>query len=279
MQSVHLLNRLIASSLTVGAALTTLQGCIYVVNAGHRAVMFDRFQGIKEESKGEGMHFKIPFIQFPYIYEVRTRYTTIESSTGSKDLQTVKLSLRLLFRPQPEALSTIHKKLGPNYDSKILPSLGNEVLKAVVAQFDAGELITQREHVSKQIRESLTRRAEEFNIILDDVSITHLSFSPEFTSAIEQKQVAQQEAERSKFLVLRAEQEKKAAIIRAEGETEAARLLIQAMKNSPAFLQLRKIETARDVAEILSSSPNVSYLPSNGNILLNVGGGSNLRQK
>lgn len=134
-------------------------------------MIFDRFKGIREEVKGEGMHIRIPLIQYPIYYESRIRPTKIDSQTGSKDLQTVTLSLRLLFRPDPEKLYELHSKLGPTFEQKTLPSLGNEVLKAVVAQYDASELITQRELVSKQIRERITKRAKEFNILLDDVSI------------------------------------------------------------------------------------------------------------
>ena len=65
--------------------------------------------------------------------------------------------------------------------------------------------------------------------MLDDVAITHLSYGKDFTSSVEQKQVAQQEAERSKFLVQKAEQEKRAAVIRAEGESEAAELITEAL--------------------------------------------------
>ena len=77
---------------------------------------------------------------------------------------------------------------------RVLPSIGNEVLKAIVAQFDAAELITQREIVSSRIREDLLKRAREFNIVLDDVSLTHMTFGKEFTQAVEQKQIAQQGA-------------------------------------------------------------------------------------
>ena len=66
-----------------------------------------------------------------------------------------------------------------------------KVLKAVVARFDAGELITQREVVSSTIDAELTKRAEQFGIILDDISITHLTFGREFTQAVELKQVSQ----------------------------------------------------------------------------------------
>ena len=70
--------------------------------------------------------------------------------------------------------------------------------------------------MSREIRKILTERASNFNIALDDVSITSLTFGKEFTAAIEAKQVAAQEAERAKFVVEKAEQDKRSAIIRAE---------------------------------------------------------------
>lgn len=82
--------------------------------------------------------------------------------------------------------------LGADYDEKVLPSIGNEVLKSIVAQYDAGQLITMREKVSQDIREQLQRRSTDFDLQLDDVSITDLRFSNEFSQSIEQKQVAEQ---------------------------------------------------------------------------------------
>lgn len=106
-------------------------------------------------------------------------------------------------------------------------------------------------------------RAGEFFIELEDVSITHLSFGKEFTLAVEQKQVAQQEAERAKFIVEKAEREKTAAIVRAEGESQAATLISKAMEISGSgFIELRRIEAAKEIAASLSSSQNVTYLPS-----------------
>ena len=74
-----------------------------------------------------------------------------------------------------------------NYEEKILPSIANEVLKSVVAQYDADQLIKMREKISQEIKEGLIERAKEFKIVLDDVSITHLGFMKEYAQAIEAK--------------------------------------------------------------------------------------------
>jgi prohibitin 1 len=121
--------------------------------------------------------------------DIRTKPRTIHSSTGTKDLQMVNISLRVLSRPQETRLPTIYSQLGVDFEDRILPSIGNEVLKAVVAQYNAEELLSKRAQISQQIRQLLKERAENFHLILDDVSITHLTFGREFAKAIENKQV------------------------------------------------------------------------------------------
>lgn len=179
---------------------------------------------------------------------------------------------------------TTSQNLGQDYDERVLPSIGNEVLKAIVAQFDAAELITQREAVSNRIRADLLKRAQEFNIALEDVSITHMTFGKEFTKAVEEKQIAQQEAERARFIVEKAEQERQANVIRAEGEAEAADTISRAVaKSGNGLIMIRRIETQKEIAQLLANNPNVAYLPggsggsgdgakSGGNFLLGLRG-------
>ena len=111
---------------------------------------------------------------------MRIKPRNISTTTGSKDLQMVSLTLRVLSRPDVRHLPKIYQSLGLDYDERVLPSIGNEVLKATVAQFDAAELITQREVVSARIREDLLKRAQEFNIVLEDVSIVSEVLSSSF---------------------------------------------------------------------------------------------------
>merc|ERR1712169_161390 len=219
-----------AVPIAVGGALAS--SAIFDVKGGTRAVIFDRVSGVKEGVINEGTHFLIPWLQRSIIFDVRTKPRSISTTTGSKDLQMVSLTLRVLHRPNVQALPKIYQNLGADYDERVLPSIGNEVLKAIVAQFDAAELITQREAVSQRIRNDLTRRAAEFNIALEDVSITHMTFGREFTKAVEQS---------------------------ADTISKAV------SKSGDGLIQIRKIEASREIAQTLASNPNVAYLPGGSN--------------
>lgn len=98
---------------------------------------------------------------------------------------------------------------------------------------------------------------------------THLTFSPEFTKAVEAKQVAQQDAQRATFIVERAKQEREGIIIRAEGEAQSARMVGEAIRSNPGFLQLRRLEAAREIAQTLRTSNNRVFLSAD-TLMVNV---------
>ncbi|PLB43481.1 prohibitin [Aspergillus steynii IBT 23096] len=255
-------SRLMRWGLGLFAGAYAIDASIYDVRGGSRAVIFDRLSGVQDKVVNEGTHFLIPWLQRSIVYDVRTKPRHISTTTGSKDLQMVSLTLRVLHRPDVPKLPVIYQSYGTDYDERVLPSIGNEVLKSIVAQFDAAELITQREAVSNRIRTDLMKRASQFNIALEDVSITHMTFGKEFTRAVEQKQIAQQDAERARFIVERAEQERQANVIRSEGEAESADIISKAVaKAGSGLIEIRRIDASKEIAHTLSSNPNVTYLP------------------
>lgn len=249
-----------------GLAATAIgNSVIFDVDGGERVVVFDKFRGVLPDVVGEGTHFIIPLVQEANFYSVRMSPYELPVRTPSRDLQNVDITLRVLYRPTIPALPALHLEYGKDYVSRIIPSIGNEILKGIVAQYDAEQLITQREAVSQAIRENLTERAQRFNVELDDVSITELRFGREFTQSVERKQVAQQEAEQARYVVEQAEYDKQANIIRTEGDGEASRLVTEAMeKYGQGYLELKKIKAAHEIAANMARNPKVTYLPGGG---------------
>ncbi|CAF4225038.1 unnamed protein product, partial [Rotaria sordida] len=173
--------------------------------------------------------FMIPWLPRPIIFDICTHPRSVPSITEIIDLQTINITLRILYRPRAELLPKFFCKFG----FKIC---------CTKSQFDAIELITQRTLISQCVSELLTERVAQFGLLLDDISITHLSFRPEFTSAVELKQVAQQDAEKQRYLIEKnqAEQSRQANVMTAEDDARAADLIGKALDEADdGLIELR----------------------------------------
>ena len=239
------------------------------MRAGENAVVFNYMTGSFSSSQHEGYHLRWPLITKPVIYETRTRFIEENATTANRDLQSVDFQIRVLYKPDVTRLAEITRELGTNYAEKVLSPIVKEVAKTIIAQYSAQQLLSNRDQVSRDIRGALKERLANFNILLDEVSITQVSFSREFEKAVEEKQIAQQNAERMKYLVERSKEIKKTAIITAERDCKTIELLGKSMKNSGSYLMFRQLETALDVATTLSASRNHVILDSD-QLLMNV---------
>lgn len=214
--------------------------CFQVVGAGERGVVFSKFGGIQQGVRGEGLQFKIPFIQQIIPVDVRIQKAETDSSASSKDLQTVDSRIALNYHIAPDLAAQIYQEVGVLYKERLIDPSVQEAVKAVTAQFTAEELITRRAEVSIMIKEMLSDRLVNRHIIVDEFNIVDFNFSPVFNDAIEAKQKAEQDALKAQRDLERIKIEAEQKVTEAQAEAESQRLQRETITDT--ILQLRAIE-------------------------------------
>ena len=240
-KSKHVVN-IIRNIIILVIALIIILGSFFVVPAGHNGVIFNTFTGIKDKTYDEGLHFKLPFFEKPYKFEVRTRVYNDDAAAASKDLQIVSTRVALNYHIDKDKVNTLFKNIGPEYEFRIIDPSIQEVVKAITAKHIAEELITKRETVKEEIKSALKERLAKSYLILDELSITNFDFSPEFNHAIEQKVTAEQNAlkEQNNLKVVQYQAQQK--IEQSKGEAEAIRIVNEELLKSPKYIDYLTIQ-------------------------------------
>lgn len=183
-----------------------------------------RFGKIVDSSLKEGFNLKIPYIEKIVKVNIKVQKIETDVSGASKDLQDINAKIAVNYHISSEYASTLYKKVGNEYEEIILNPSIQESIKAVLSQFTAEETITTRSEVSKKALEVLQSKVKEYGIIIDDFNITNLSFSAEYSKAIEEKQVAEQKVQTAKQQLEKAKIESETKIVEAEAEAKANEL-------------------------------------------------------
>lgn len=222
--------------LLFGFALSSFE----VVGAGERGVIFSQISGIKDVQLGEGLHFKIPFVEDIISIDVKVQKSQTEATASSRDLQSISSTIALNFHIDPDKAHKVYQGIGTSYKERIIDPAVQEAVKAVAAHYTAEELIAKRAEVKDRITMGLTQRLGKFNILVDEFSIVNFAFSEQFNIAIEAKQGAEQAALKATRDLERIKVEAEQQIVQAKAESEAMRL--RQVSLTPMLLQLRALE-------------------------------------
>ena len=113
-----------------------------LVEPGHRAIKFNKLSGVGNDVKREGWNFMIPWFERPIIYDVQSKPSLIKTVYGTKDMQMVIFHVRVMYRPDQSDLQGLYRLYGADFDQRVLPSITNETIRSIVAQYNAGQLLT-----------------------------------------------------------------------------------------------------------------------------------------
>lgn len=181
-----------------------------------------RFGKITETSLKEGINFKVPFVEKIIKVNIKVQKAEMNIEGSTKDLQIVNTNVAVNYRIDPNKAPSLYKQVGNGYEGTILNPAIKESIKSAIAQYNAEEITVNRRAVSQSCLKAIQDKVEKYGIIIEDFNLTDFSFSEEYIKAIEDKQVAEQNLEKSKL-----EAEKK--LVEAEATKKANELLQESL--------------------------------------------------
>lgn len=233
-----------------------------VVEAGHVGVVFNRLSGVEPRILPSGVQIIIPVVETVEQHDIRTQRMSLKNEEAvSSDQQVIHTDVTLNYHPLKGELWKLYKEVGFDYSEKIVGPVIREALKAEIAKHKVDALLANREAVSKNIREYVTKKLAEKHLVMEMISLTNVRFSKEYQAAVEQKQVALQNAQAMTNTLQKARVE--ADITKTQADAEAYKILAiqKALSNSPNYVKLEAVRKLNPNAQII-------YVPHGTSVLV-----------
>ncbi len=269
-----------------GLALNTLGAGLVFIQPQERGVVISALSGTgyRPVALGPGLHWIMPYAENVVRYSISNQtYTMVAQSAEGKvqgddsvsartaDGQLVYFDASVIYAANPDKVVKLHIQWQGRYEEEFVRPRARSLIYNRAAQFTVEQIYgSKRIELQQAIQDEIRQDFEVQGLTLVQFLLRNISFSPEYATAVEQKQIAQQNAERAKFLVQQQEQEaarlrveaqgiRDAAVTRAEGESKALLLVAEALRNNPDLIQYTYVQKI---------APNISV------IVLPGGGGS-----
>lgn len=262
--------------LVIVVILIILDGLVSVP-PGHVGILYDRGRGVLSGELPAGLHLKIPFWQVSYLTDVRTQEYTMSIAPGegaiyhddsitapTSDGQTVKVDATVLFHVNRERAAELFASVGPDYVQKIVRPISRSQIRAQMAAYTALEAYAlKRDEAEQKINDRIRKLFSEKDIVLEQILIRQIAFSPQFANSIEEKQIAEQNIQKAEYQRQEAEKLKEKKIIEAQADAESIRLKGETLRANPQVIQYEFVQ---------KMSPNITWgvLPDNVLPLLNL---------
>src|SRR5882724_9312948 len=232
--------KLIGVAILIFVIVIAMSSASFVVQPGFRGVEVTLGK-VSPVFKGEGFGWKMPFTTTIVPVTIRQVTRDVTADCYSSDLQQVKTELRVLYRvPEASIVQIYQGYAGDPFDSLIAPRV-QEALKEVTAMQSAEQIVKNREEIKTKALASARTKVGDL-LFIEDVVIQNIDLTKDLETAIEAKMVQEQEAEKAKFTQQKAQIEAATVVIKAKGDAESIRIRGEALKQTPAFIDLQIVE-------------------------------------
>ncbi len=291
------LTSLVVFLLVAALLLTTVGAGLVFLQANEYGVVISAFapKGYRETALTPGLHWIIPFVESVQKYSISRQTYTMSSSTSegalqgddsiqarTKDGQQIFIDASVIYAVDPTQLIQLHTVWQNRYEENVVRPISRAAIRDAVSQFGVEELVsTKRAELETAIRDEIQKGLNANNIIMQDFLLRNIRFSDEYAKAVEQKQIAEQQAQQAKFVVEQKKQEAEqarqtaqgaadAAVIASKGAAEARLINAEAEAKANQLLSESLTATLLQYQYILKLAPGVQtiFIPSGNQFIL-----------
>jgi regulator of protease activity HflC (stomatin/prohibitin superfamily) len=249
-------------------AFIVFLNCVVTIPAGNTGVQ-SLFGKVKDSELSEGLHIINPFISVNKM-SIRTEEYTMSGTTGegqrtgadqisalTKEGLPIDLDITIQYRLVEDTASEVYRKLGLNYQEKIIRPVIRSVIREIIAQYDAKDVYSaKRTEITSSIKESLARAIEPRGILIEQVLLRNVILPNKLSASIQAKLQSEQESQRYDFVLSKEKKEAERKRIEAEGQRDAQRIINESL--TPKYLQYLYINELKDRAGTI-------YIPTGQN--------------
>ena len=288
----------VIAMLIVAVLLTVAGAGMVFIQPDERGVVTSALdaKGYRTDALQPGLRWVIPVAEQVTLYKIsRQTYTMSGTATEgavsgddsiparTKDGQQVQIDASIIYSVDPAKVVNLHIQWQNRYEDSVVRPISRSVIRDVISQYGVEELVsTKRNEIEQKIRDNITQQFADQNVILSDFLLRNITFSPEYAKAVEQKQIAEQQAQQAAFVVEQKKQEAEQArqtaqgqadaaviaskgaadarVIQAKAEADALNLISEALKGKPDLLQYQYITKLAPGIQVMLVPNNNPYL-------------------
>ena len=285
--------------LGIGALLLSIAGAgLVFIQPEDRGVVISAVspQGYRSEALGPGLHWIIPFFENVIVYPISKQNYTMsivptegqilgdDSITArTSDGQEIFVDASVIFNIDPAQVVPVHIAWQNRYANDLVRPLARGIIRDVVSQYRVEEVVsTKRTEMTQQISDDMRQRLQENGLAMYSFILRNITFSPEYAASVEQKQIAEQQAQQARFVVeqrkqeaeqarqqaqgladsavIRAKGDADARLIQADAESRALQLIAAALQDNPDLLTYQYITKLAPGIQVMLVPNNTPYL-------------------
>lgn len=291
------LSTLVVALLVAAVLLTSVGAGLVYIQPEERGVVFSAFAegGLRKEALTPGIHWIVPFIEQVRTYPISRQTYTMSATAGegnivgddsirarTNDGQEVFIEASVIYSIDPNQIISLHITWQDRYTDELVRPTVRGIIRDVASQFGVEEIVsTQRGVLEDEITTLMSEKFTENDLILVDFVLRDIHFSEEYALAVEQKQIAEQQAQQAKFVVESKKQEAEqarqvaqgqadAAVIAAQGAAEARIIQAQAEAQANQLIAQSITPALVQYQYVLKLAPGVNtiFVPSGNQFIL-----------